>query len=388
MVSQVNNSAVIATLTRDNLDTGLRGIPVGTTVTSSVDPAKGVHYRGIAIDQLTGCTPEEVVYLIFEGKFSADMVTDLFRDYLLTKRELPESVRKVVAGLPVELSPMEMLSIAVMCCSVCQSGDWKEDGLSLVAKMPELVKAVIDRCLESESIETADAKVSIGLVENFVEGLQLQKDKPLFMKAMKLYYILHCDHGGGNLSTFIGKGVASSGQHLYGAFSSAVTALGGPAHGGAVQDSVNFIQEMLKSLGNDPTVDQVSAYVETKVKAKEKIPGFGHAVLQCEDPRATLLYEFAEDHLKEHPMVKVALMLRRIVPALLGQLTRVRNPNPNVDAISGTVLWAAGFPYPQFYPLLFALSRSVGIARQIIYERTEAREGKGVPIYRPKYLKV
>jgi citrate synthase len=57
-----------------------------------------------------------------------------------------------------------------------------------------------------------------------------------------------------------------------------------------------------------------------------------------------------------------------------------------VDAISGTLLTAAGFPYPEYYTVLFGLSRVVGIARQIVYERCEARDGKGTPIIRPKYI--
>lgn len=388
MVSHVQHREVIAEITKQQLDTGLRGIPVGTTVTSSVDPTTGVHYRGIAIDELTERSPEEVIYLIYEGEFSPPLLTKAFRHVLTEQRELPESVLRVISGLPKGLSPMEMLSMAVMCCSVCKTEEWKEDGLALIAKMPELVRAVIERCLEVETIETAELLDSSGFVEDFVGSLNFLEGKKLLTKAMKLYFILHCDHGGGNLSTFIGKGVASSGQHLYGAFSSAVTALGGPAHGGAIQDSVRFIREMLKETGDNPTVEQVKGYVEKKINAKEKIPGFGHAVLKCEDPRAALLYEFAEDHLREHPMVRAALKLRWVVPILLNQLTKTRNPNANVDAISGTVLWASGFPYPQFYPLIFALARSVGISRQIIYERTEARDGKGVPIYRPNYLKV
>jgi citrate synthase len=36
--------------------------------------------------------------------------------------------------------------------------------------------------------------------------------------------------------------------------------------------------------------------------------------------------------------------------------------------------------------MLFGLSRIVGIAIQIVYERLQARGGKGTPIVRPKYL--
>ena len=47
---------------------------------------------------------------------------------------------------------------------------------------------------------------------------------------------------------------------------------------------------------------------------------------------------------------------------------------------------AAGFSYPEYFTVLFGLARIVGISIQIVYERCEARGGKGTPIIRPKYL--
>jgi len=80
------------------------------------------------------------------------------------------------------------------------------------------------------------------------------------------------------------------------------------------------------------------------------------------------------------------LLLRDAGTRVLKENPKITSPYPNVDAISGTLLTAAGFPYPEYYTLLFGMARSVGIAIQIVYERLEARGGKGVPIYRPKYL--
>ena len=41
---------------------------------------------------------------------------------------------------------------------------------------------------------------------------------------------------------------------------------------------------------------------------------------------------------------------------------------------------------PEYYTVLFGMSRCIGIAIQIVYERQEARTGKGTPIIRPKYI--
>jgi citrate synthase len=71
---------------------------------------------------------------------------------------------------------------------------------------------------------------------------------------------------------------------------------------------------------------------------------------------------------------------------VLKENPKISSPYPNVDAISGALLMAAGFPFPAYYTLLFGLSRCVGIAIQIVYERCEAKGGKGTPIIRPLYL--
>ena len=60
-------------------------------------------------------------------------------------------------------------------------------------------------------------------------------------------------------------------------------------------------------------------------------------------------------------------------------------PGP-IQQFSGTLLTAVWFGYPEYYPVLFGLTQTVGISIPIVYERTEASEGKGTPIVRPRYL--
>ena len=122
------------------------------------------------------------------------------------------------------------------------------------------------------------------------------------------------------------------------------------------------------------------------VVAFQLIFGFGHAVLRVEDPRATIVYNYLQKYYPDHPSVKVALLLRTEGSKVLAENPKISNPHPNIDAISGTLLALAGFNYPEYFTILFGLSRIVGISRQIVYERLEARGGKGTPIIRPKYL--
>jgi len=52
-------------VTEAHLNTGLRGIPVGTCRTSFVTPGEGVHYCGYPISELAHFPPEDIVYLLF-----------------------------------------------------------------------------------------------------------------------------------------------------------------------------------------------------------------------------------------------------------------------------------------------------------------------------------
>ncbi len=165
-----------------------------------------------------------------------------------------------------------------------------------------------------------------------------------------------------------------------------MTALAGPRHGRANQDCLEFVQEVLDTVGENAKPHDVEQLVRRKLANNELVFGFGHAVLRVEDPRATVFYHYAQKHFPENSLVKIAQLLRTEGSKVLKENPKVSDPYPNIDAITGSVLMAAGFAYPDYYTVLFGLSRCVGIAIQIVYERLEARGGKGTPIIRPLYL--
>ena len=63
----------------------------------------------------------------------------------------------------------------------------------------------------------------------------------------------------------------------------------------------------------------------------------------------------------------------------------ISNPYPNVDIASGSLLHSVGFRMPEYYTTFFGWARVAGISAQILDERN-ARDGRGTPIYRPKYI--
>lgn len=378
-------SDILFEITKDNLETGLRGVPVGYCTTSTVEPEKGLIYSGRKVEDLAFKEPEEVIYLLYHGKEPSKEELGAFKQDLAKRAGCNPKMLDHIHHLPKEGHPMHHYTAALLHAGMYEcKDDYQEDCLNLIAKIPEITAHVINSREGWGGCKPSDP--NLGYMENFAHMLNVPNgNKDELTEALKLFNILHYDHGGGNLSTFVGKSVASGLEDMYGSIAAAMLALAGPRHGRANQDCLEFNQAMLKELGEDYTEEQLKDLLQKKLEEGGLIFGFGHAVLRVEDPRASVIYDVVQKKFPHHPLVKFASMLRKVGPELLKN-TKIKDPYPNVDAISGTLLYVSGFPYPDYFTVLFGLSRVVGIAIQIVYERCYARDGKGTPIIRPKYI--
>ncbi|MCH9632604.1 MAG: Citrate synthase [Chlamydiae bacterium] len=378
-------SETIFSVTQEHLETGLRGYPVGYCTTSFVDPQKGLFYIDEPISKLVDLDPLDVVHMLYSGKRASKEDLDAFKADIQKRAHLEKETLKTISTLPKNGHPMKIFVCALITCGMLEGTDnYQEDCLNLIAKIPLIVAASISHHA-GWKLNPSDPEK--GYIENFTDMLSVpDSSKEDLLRAFKTFNKLHYDHGGGNLSAFVGKSVASGLEDLYGSAAASMCALEGPRHGKANQDCLEFTQEILEKLGEEASVDDVANLLREKLSKKELIYGFGHAVLRVEDPRASIFYESAQKHYSNNPLIKMALLLREAGPKVLKENPKISNPYPNVDAISGALLSAAGFNYPQYYTVLFGMSRVVGISIQILYERNIARGGKGVPIYRPKYF--
>lgn len=80
----------------------------------------------------------------------------------------------------------------------------------------------------------------------------------------------------------------------------------------------------------------------TKTCILQVVPGYGHAVLRKTDPRYTCQREFAQKHLPNDPLFRLVSQLFEIVPDILLEQGKTKNPWPNVDAHSGCLLQVSG----------------------------------------------
>jgi len=367
------------------LDTGLRGVVVGTCPTSTVKPQEGLFYGKLPVSEMTEWEPERVIYSLFYRKDPSVTELQAFKKTLQARSHCSKGLIAAIEKLPRDVHPMRLLEMALLLGTRYEgANDYTEDALNVVAKIPEMSARVIHHHAGWGVCQPSDP--SLGYVDNFLHMLTPKKPFPRkLLHVMKLFNILHYDHGGGNLSTFVGKGVASGGEDMWGSLAASMCALEGNKHGRANQEALEFVEKALQEIGEHPTFEKVSAWIRSILTNNGLVYGFGHAVLRVEDPRATIFYKTAQTHFSQDRMVQMAVLIREAAPPILKENPKIADPYPNVDAISGTLLSAAGFPYPEYYTVLFGMSRVVGIGAQIVYERTLARGGKGVPIYRPSY---
>lgn len=371
------------TITNANLDTGLRGYPVGTCETSYVDPQEGVSYVGYPIADLAFLPAEDIIHLLFNKELPTDAQRQAVHADIAARSEVSAEALDAISAMPMSGHPMDLFCAAIQILGMTgKTEDYYEDALNLVARIPTAL-ALIFRQREGwgDPIPSEPAR---GYVNNFVHMLGMPGgDEDALTKLLSVYYNLHADHGGGNLSTFTGRAVASGLADMYRSMASGMNALAGPRHGMANQDAFFMVREV-----NTTDVGEATEILRARLAGGGLIFGFGHAVLRQEDPRAKVQLGVGEELCPEDHWFQVVKAVREAGIKVLKENPKVSNPYPNVDLISGSLVNALGFTDPDYYTTLFGWSRIAGIGAQIVDERTRARGGRGVAIYRPRYIPI
>ena len=79
--------------------------------------------------------------------------------------------------------------------------------------------------------------------------------------------------------------------------------------------------------------------------------------------------------------MRLADLVFDVVPIVLKEQGKAKDPAPNVDAISGTLQHYYGVSQFNFYTVLFGVGRALGVTSNYVWARA-----LGMPIERPKSL--
>eukprot|EP00358_Blepharisma_japonicum_P000684 CAMPEP_0202953486 /NCGR_PEP_ID=MMETSP1395-20130829/46434_1 /ASSEMBLY_ACC=CAM_ASM_000871 /TAXON_ID=5961 /ORGANISM="Blepharisma japonicum, Strain Stock R1072" /LENGTH=286 /DNA_ID=CAMNT_0049667231 /DNA_START=308 /DNA_END=1165 /DNA_ORIENTATION=- len=262
--------------------------------------------------------------------------------------------------------------------SDCKRTDyWKsalEDALNLVAKIPRIAAIIYRNAFKDGKI--CAPSQSCDLAENL--GRMLGWDDPNVYELLRLYLTLHCDHEGGNVSAHTTHLVGSGFCDVFRSYSSGLNALAGPLHGLANQEVLKWLIELWKIVGDNPTEDDIRKYVEGTMKKGQVVPGYGHAVLRVPDPRFVMELEYKKNYIQNDPLLNIVELCYKVIPDMLKQQGKAKNPYPNVDAGSGALLHHYGLREYEFFTVLFGVSRAIGCSASQVWDRALL-----LPIERP-----
>merc|ERR1712083_434290 len=252
-----------------------------------------------------------------------------------------------------------------------------EDSLTLVAQVPILAARIFRNVYyDGKHIPSNHALDWSG---NYARMLGVN-DTEAFKEVTRLYLMIHADHEGGNVSAHTTHLVGSALSDPYYSFAAGVNGLAGPLHGLANQECLRWLKETHKALaGKEITADLLTQFAEKTLASGKVIPGFGHAVLRNTDPRYMLEREFALKHCKDDPLFKLVDAVYQAIPKVLEKQGKVKNPYPNVDAHSGQLMYYYNLKEQNYYTVVFAVSRAIGVMSQLVWSRA-----LGLPIERPK----
>lgn len=380
---------------------GMRGMTGLVTETSLLDAQDGIRFRGYSIPELreklprvpggSEPLPEGLFYLMLIGELPKEEDVHHVTSVLQRRSHVPNHVFDTIEALPVTAHPMTQFVVAIMAlqtesqfakkyASGLNKKDYWEavfdDSMDLIARLPRVAAYIYRR--KYKKGEHIQPNGLLDWAGNFAHMLGYE-DKT-FMALMRLYMTIHADHEGGNVSAHATHLVGSALSDPYLSFAAGMNGLAGPLHGLANQEVIKWIFEMQEELKTDePTKEQIAEYVKKTLKEGKVVPGYGHAVLRKTDPRFTAQMEFGKKHMPDDKLVKTVWNIYEVVPPILQSLGKIKNPWPNVDAHSGSLLVHFGLKEYEYYTVLFGVSRALGVMASLCWDRA-----LGFALERPK----
>jgi citrate synthase len=380
---------------------GMRGITGLVTETSLLDAQEGIRFRGYSIPELQAKLPkapgggeplpEGLFHLMLLGELPTQEDAENITSIWQRRSHVPNHVFATIDALPITTHPMTMFVTGVMALQtesnfakayatgINKKDYWSpvfEDTMDLIARLPRIAAYIYRRKYKNN--EHIHPNGLLDWAGNLAHMMGYNDES--FKELMRLYMTIHADHEGGNVSAHTTHLVGSALSDPYLSYAAGMNGLAGPLHGLANQEVIKWIFEMQESLGTDaPTSEQIANYVQATLSSGKVVPGYGHAVLRKTDPRFTAQMEFGKKHMPDDKLVNTVWNIYETVPPILQSLGKVKNPWPNVDAHSGALLVHYGLVEYEFYTVLFAVSRALGVLSSLCWDRA-----LGFPLERPK----
>jgi citrate synthase len=362
----------ISNLTKDQgvftFDPGFMATASTESKITYIDGDAGVLlYRGYPVEQLAKQSSFlEVATLLINGTLPSKTELDAFTDSIMRHTMVNEQLLGFFRGFHHDAHPMAMVSAVVASMAAfyhdtTHIGDPRHREIfahRIIAKLPTIAAAAYKHTLGQPFVYPRnDLHYTSNMLNMFFAvPCEPYAIDPVAAEALDLLFILHADHEQ-NASTSTVRLAGSTGANPYAAISAGVSALWGPAHGGANE----AVLDMLDSIGSVANIDKFLARVKDK-NDSVRLMGFGHRVYKNFDPRAKIIRDMCYRVLEKmgnanNPLFDLSLKLEDI--ALKDDYFVSRKLYPNVDFYSGIIYSALGIPRSMF-TVMFAIARTAG----------------------------
>ncbi len=382
---------------------GMRGVKALTTDISYLDPDEGIRFRGKTIPETMAALPkpegkdypyvEGFWFFLLTGDIPTEEETLEVVEDFKKRRQLPQYVIDVLRNMPDGTHAMALFSAAILSmqkdsqfAEYYSSGNYNkldaweymyEDATNLLARLPSIAAYIYRMRFRGDII--IDPNYNLDMGGNFAHQMGIEAP---YDDVARMYFIIHSDHESGNVSAHTTHLVGSALSDAYYSLSAGLNGLAGPLHGLANQEVLSWVQEVRNQMnGKLPSEEEMKKFVWDTLKSGNVIPGYGHAVLRKTDPRYQSQREFCLKHLPDDELFKFVDILYKVVPDILKEHGKAKNPWPNVDAQSGVIQWYFGLKEFDFYTVLFGVGRAVGVLANLTWDRA-----LGFAIERPKSL--
>ena len=371
---------------------GMRGVRALICDTSRVPREEGLIIRGTPLKKLIDKTPEEIFFLLLTGDLPDKNELSGFSSEIKKRKKIPDYVWDVLRHMPSDSHPMAMLNTAILVMQkesafhkeydsgLKKEDYWKptlEDALDIVAKLPGVAAGIYRMSFNKGELIPENPESDLS--GDYIHMLGKEFETEDFYDLIRLYLVAHCDHEGGNVSALATQTINSALSDLYYSLAGGFNGLAGPLHGLANQESLKWILDLMNKYNGTPSENELKDFVQETLNSGKVIPGYGHAVLRITDPRFEAFLNFGKKHFPDDPVFLTVSRLFEVVPVELKKLDKVKNPWPNVDAATGSLLYHYGLKEFSYYTVMFAVSRSLGLTAQAVINRALLK-----PIIRPK----
>uniref|UniRef100_A0A8C5LKX9 Citrate synthase n=1 Tax=Jaculus jaculus TaxID=51337 RepID=A0A8C5LKX9_JACJA len=328
---QQHGKTVVSQITVDMMYGGMRGIKGLVYETSVLDPDESICFCGHSIPESQKLLPKAKGGE--EPLPEEEQVCWLSQEWA-KRAALPSHVVTMLDNFPNNLHPMSQLSAAITALNsdsnfprayaegVHRTKNWEliyEDSMDLIAKLPCVAAKIYQNLYrEGSSIWAIDSKLDWS--HNFTN--MLVHSAHAFVPHHPQY------HEGGNVSAHASHLVGNALSDPYLSFAAAYEWASGPLHGKSGS----------------------TCLANTTTEGK-----------------------FALKDLPNDPLFKLVAQLYKIVPNILPEQGKAKNPWPNVDY--------HGMIEMNYYTVLFGVSRALGVLAQLIWS-----QALGFPLERPKSM--